>query len=60
MCFNPKGAAIPATTFRIFDYWDLPEDLEFVLNYIYKTHNSPSIYFVGFSLGSSYGLKLLS
>jgi len=44
----------------MYDYRDLVEDLEYVLNYVYDKFDSPAIYFVGFSLGSSYGIKLLA
>ena len=60
MSYNPKGAGIPCKNYRLFDYSDLMQDLEFVLSHIYSEYNHPDIYFVGFSLGSSYGLKLLS
>jgi len=60
LSYNPKGAGIPCIKFKMYDYRDLVEDLEYVLNYVYDKYDSPAIYFVGFSLGSSYGIKLLA
>jgi len=32
LCFNPKGAAIPVQTKKLFDYKYLADELEFIVN----------------------------
>lgn len=56
LSYNPVGAGIPCLQERMYDYVNLKKDLEYVLNYVYEKHNKPDIYFIGFSLGSSYGI----
>ena len=56
LSFNPKGVGVPNETLKLFDFWELMEELEFVINYVYQKFDQWDIYLVGFSLGSSYGI----
>ena len=59
--FNPKGTGIPVTVeHRLFDYRYLPEELEFVVDYVIEKYPNRNIYLAGFSLGSSYATRFLS
>lgn len=39
MSFNPRGAGIPALTYNLFDYRNLVDELETVVEYI--SHKYP-------------------
>ena len=38
LSFNPRGVGVPVETFKLFDYRDLLEEVEFVINYIYHKY----------------------
>ena len=58
--FNPRGSIIPQKTINLFSYESIYDDLDFVVSYIKKKHPKARVYLVGFSLGSSYGLRYLA
>ena len=68
LSFNPKGTGISVKIEdRLFDYRYLPDELEFVVDYVISKYNidinnknKRNIYLVGFSLGASYSARFLS
>ena len=60
VAFNPVGNAIPQITSHLFDYRQLIDELDLVVDFITKKFDNRNIYLVGFSMGSSYGAKYIS
>jgi predicted alpha/beta-fold hydrolase len=58
--FNTRGSLIPQITPNLHDFKIIFDDLDFVISHIKKNNPNSNIYFVGFSLGSSYGAKYIS
>lgn len=58
--FNPRGAFVPIKSSNVFDYSKNVNDLDFALNHIEKKYKDADIYFVGYSIGASYGIQYLS
>ena len=58
--FNPRGAVIPQKTQNLFGFKLVYEDLDFLLTHVESCYPKSNIYFVGFSLGASYGMRFLS
>jgi predicted alpha/beta-fold hydrolase len=60
LVFNPRGSIIPQKTVNLFNFENIYDDLDFVLSHVERKYPNSNIYFVGFSLGSSYGMRFLA
>jgi predicted alpha/beta-fold hydrolase len=60
VAFNPIGNAVAQITDDLFDFRNLTKELDCVVDYVKNKFQGSNIYLVGFSMGSSYGVKYLA
>lgn len=58
--FNPRGAVVPQVSGNMFDFRDNERDLQAALEHIRGKYPGANIYFMGYSFGASYGLRVLA
>ena len=58
--FNPRGSIIAQKTRNLFNFESIYKDLDVIVSHINEKYPDSKVYLVGFSLGSSYGLRYLS
>jgi predicted alpha/beta-fold hydrolase len=58
--FNPRGIGIPQISNSVYDFRKIKEDLKTSMTHIKSQYPDSRLYFIGFSLGSSYGTQYIS